>query len=65
MTREALLLTLIITLINFTVNAQQQLQKVEGDGIITSDEVYVNEDGDKYVSIFYVAFHEHVLSNTD
>lgn len=65
MKRILLLLMLFIAFFTFPAEGQEQLQKVEGEGIITSDIVYVNEEGDKYAYTFYVAFHNHVLTDPD
>lgn len=43
--------------------AQDNLKKVEGSGIHTSGEVYVNEKGEYFSKVFYIAFKKHVTED--
>ncbi len=50
--------------VSFQVSAQEStLTKIEGPGIHTSDDVYVNEQGEYFAKIFYVAFQQHITEN--
>lgn len=43
--------------------AQDNLKKVEGTGIHTSDEVYMNDEGEYFAKVFYITFNQHATSD--
>ncbi len=65
MKNKILLLILLFTCVTFSAKGQNYLQKIEGEGIFTSDEVFVNNKGEKYAYTFNVAFHKHILVNSN
>lgn len=49
--------------LTINVLAQEKLKKIEGPGISTIEEVYVNDNGEIFAKIFYVAFKTHITKD--
>ncbi len=61
---KSIIVALAITILTTTsITAQERLKKIEGSGIHTHGEMYVNEEGDIFSKVFYVAFEKHITDD--
>lgn len=49
-----------ICISTFTFAQESTLKKIEGEGIHTSDDVYISNEGEYFARVFYIAFKEQI-----
>jgi len=53
----------LICITNYTSAQEIGLKKIKGKGILTSDEIYIDNEGERYAKVFYITFKEHITKD--